>query len=117
VVIPCVQTHKDVVRSNQVFILRFVLFSIFLFIFLSFSDGCNVSIAPASTTLIGSSRHEERLSKKAIRDVFWEGKNSQDAANMVSGYKVRMRLEESNLDTQWAKSLKKQSVGVYSVSF
>jgi len=49
--------------------------------------------------------------------VFWEGKNSQDAANMVSGYKVRMRLEESNLDTQWAKSLKKQSVGVYSVSF
>ena len=59
-----------------------------------FLDGCNVSIAPASTTLIGSSHHEERLSKKAIRDVFWEGKNSQVAANLVSS----IRFETNWLD-------------------
>ena len=42
---------------------------------------CDVSFAPPSKSLVGSSKREELLSKHAITDVFWNGLNSQDAAN------------------------------------
>ncbi|XP_066929010.1 DNA excision repair protein ERCC-6-like 2 [Clytia hemisphaerica] len=42
---------------------------------------CDVSLAPTAKHLVGASRHEEKLSNKAISDVFWKGKNSQDFAN------------------------------------
>lgn len=42
---------------------------------------CTVSIGAYSKTLIGSSKREEALSKHAINEVFWNGLNSQDAAN------------------------------------
>ena len=64
--------------STRILISNFVL-QTFSFI----SAGCDVSIAPSSKHLVGACVEEEKLSKRAIHDVFWKGKNSQEFANQV----------------------------------
>ena len=42
---------------------------------------CGVQYAHSTKSVVGSDQHEEKMSRTAIRDVFWNGVHSQQLAN------------------------------------